>query len=287
MSIKKYCKLYCSKRDLYGLATIEKLNMTDYITNFQPLDKQDADKMENEGISSLPMVNTNLLPSEDNGKRIPLAVDRSNKCELFRGGLTFQCLYCNRLSVTRSLHGGFSIYFLMDNSGSMDGSDRAEGSRAVRNLMQSMSTMDNEYSFVPWGSNAGFLFDHMRSISEIEPALRKYENGTAGFSGSTAAHKAFFTVQSHVAKDTKPVVIIFVTDGGFDDERAAKEARNKVLASNEDVNIIAIGVTGAYERNLKEIGTIDSFSKVAGDSRQLTQAFMDVAAFLKKTGKNI
>ena len=284
---KKYCKLYCSIKKLYALATIENRQGKELITNFQPIDNKTANEIDNQGINSLPLVNSNLLESEDNGKRIPLSIDRSKKCNLLKDELRYQCIYCNKLNISKSISNSFSIYFLLDNSGSMSNSDRNEGKIAIKKLISSLADMDNDYSFIPWGSDAGYLFKREKNIYEIENALDRYTRGLNKYSGSTNAAGAFNLIKSDVKSEQKKVIIIFVTDGGFDDDRAAKDARNEVLRSNNNTEIIAIGVTGALENNIRAIGTISDFSKIIGDSNQLSKTFVDVAEFLKKSGRNI
>ena len=284
---KKYCKLYCGVKKLYGLATIEAMQGKDVVTNFQPIDKKTADGIDNQGITILPVINSNLLESVDNGKRIPLSIDRSKQCNLKNGELRYQCIYCNKLEIAKSNTGSFSIYFLLDNSGSMSKNDRHEGELAVRKLISTLKEMDNDYSFIPWGSDAGYLFQRTKNISEIEKGLKQYTDGISKYGGSTDAAGAFNLIKSDVKYDPKPVVIILVTDGGFDDDRAAIDARNKVLSQKQGTEIIAIGVTGAKEKNIEAIGTISNFSKIVGDSTQLSKTFVDVAEFLKKSGRNI
>jgi uncharacterized protein YegL len=284
---KKYCKLYCSIKKLYALATIENRQGKELITNFQPIDNKTASEIDNQGINSLPLVNSNLLESEDNGKRIPLSIDRSKKCNLLKDELRYQCIYCNKLNISKSISNSFSIYFLLDNSGSMSKNDRHEGELAVRKLISTLKEMDNDYSFIPWGSDAGYLFQRTKNISEIEKGLKQYTDGISKYSGSTDAAGAFNLIKSDVKSEQKNVIIIFVTDGGFDDDRAAIDARNKVLSQKQGTEIIAIGVTGAKEKNIEAIGTISNFSKIVGDSTQLSKTFVDVAEFLKKSGRNI
>ena len=121
----KYIKTYCSIKDCYGLATIEVANGKDVITNYQPIEKSVADKMDNE-TDTLPIVNTNLLPCEASGKRIPQSIDKSRGCKVEKGHMRFQCLYCNKLEVPKA-PGIFDIYILMDSSGSMETNHKKEG----------------------------------------------------------------------------------------------------------------------------------------------------------------
>ena len=286
MNKKKYCKVCCSIKKYYGLATIEDFQGKDVITNFQPIDKKTADSINNDGIASLPDVGNNLLACDVTGKRKPMCVDKSKKCNLKKDELRFQCLYCDKLKVERNINNSFEIYFLMDNSGSMSQRDRGEGAKAVKNLVSSLPDMDNTYYFVAWGSDAGYLFKDESDASKIEKALKSYVDGTCGYGGSTAAHKAFDLVKQDVSRAKRTPVIIFVTDGGFDDDKLALSARNSVLSANKAAAIISIGVEGADENNLRAVGTVSDFSKIAGDSSQLSKTFIDVAEFLRKSGRN-
>ena len=83
-----------------------------------------------------------------------------------------------------------------------------------------------------------------------------------------------------------PVRILLVTDGGFDSEAAAIRARNELLAGKQNVEILAIGVTGARQSTLEKIGTVPAFSKVVGGSSALTSTFEQIAEILKRNGNN-
>jgi uncharacterized protein with von Willebrand factor type A (vWA) domain len=119
----------------------------------------------------------------------------------------------------------------------------------------------------------------------MKAAMAAYEAGTTPHGGSTAADQAFALIQNDVLAAKRPVRIIFVTDGYLDDDAAALRERNALLG-NGNVEILAIGVTGANEATLRAIGTVPAFSKVVGDSSALTSTFEQIADALKKSGNN-
>jgi uncharacterized protein with von Willebrand factor type A (vWA) domain len=79
--------------------------------------------------------------------------------------------------------------------------------------------------------------------------------------------------------------IVLVTDGGFDSEDTAIREWNSLLA-NKNVEILAIGVTGANQGTLSKIGTVPTFSKFVGGSNALTSTFEQIAETLKRKGNN-
>lgn len=287
MEDKKYVKVYCKKANKYGLVTIEKSNGYDKITNFYEIDDATAAKIQTSFTGNLPEVSMYLKPNAVGGARTPRSTDKSRQCSVKKGELWYQCIYCSALEISNTVAASAcDIYFLMDESGSMAYSDRKEGAAAVSKLVQSLSGAGNVYSFVAWGSDAGYVFQNSTNAVEINRASQLYVDGLTGHSGSTDAAEAFRYIASDVARAKKPVRIIFVTDGYFDDEDAAVRERNRLLASNRNVEILAIGITGASQSSLSRIGTVPAFSKVVGGSSALTSTFEQIAETLKKSGNN-
>lgn len=286
--MKQYIKVFCKKKNCYGLITIEENNGSHVITNFYEIDEDTAKNIKTSYNESLPMVSSHLKPCSTCGKRVPRSCDKTKQCKVEKGQLWYQCLYCSGIEVCQDQEtaGGAHIFFLMDNSGSMSEKDRIEGANAVRKMIQSLQGLGNTYSFVPWGSDAGYLFYGEQNISKISSALGLYEQGLAGHGGSTAAHLAFDYIRGDVSSSKVPVRILLVTDGGFDSEFLAVDARNGLLNSNENIEILAIGVTGANASNLEKIGTVPAFSKVIGSSAALSDTFEQIAEILKKKGNN-
>lgn len=286
-STKKYIKMYCPKTKCYGLITAEVSNGIWKVTNFYEIDNDTAKNIHTNHEGAMYSVSSNLKPCADCGRRDVGCCDKSRGCKVPKGQLWYQCLFCSSLQVaSEASSGGAAIYFLLDQSGSMSSSDRAEASRAVQTMMQALQGDGNTYSFVAWGSNAGYLFRNETNLSKMSSALYDYESGRSPYGGSTAAHLAFECIRRDVAGSKKPVRIIFVTDGGFDNDSAAAAARDAVLAAYKDVEIVAIGTTGAYEPSLRRIGTVPAFSKVVGGTSALTSTFEDIANALKSKGNN-
>lgn len=284
---KKYIKMYCPKSKCYGLITAEINNGSWKVTNFYEIDNDTAKSIVTMHEGALYPVSTHLKPCSVCGKRSVGCCDKTKGCPVPKGELWYQCLFCSGLEVNRDVSsGGADIYFLMDQSGSMSYADRSEAVRAVRSMMQSLQGGGNTYSFVAWGSNAGYLFQNETNLSKMDSALNSYESGSSPYGGSTAAHEAFDLIRNGVSRATRPVRIIFVTDGGFDDDTAAKRARDAIIGSNKKVEILAIGVTGADESSLRRIGTVPKFSKVVGGTSALTSTFEDIAKILKDNGNN-
>lgn len=276
---------YCEKKKLYGVANVEKVDGAYKITDFFGLREKEIN-VEKQEFTTPPEVNDNLLPCSKCGKRKPLCCDKSSTC----GSLTtlaHQCLYCNKLAIARPAlsKGPFDIYFLLDQSGSMSKIDRQEASKAVQKLMQSMGP-DNLYSFVAWATDATYLFKHEKKVSKIIDALKKYEDGKTGISGRTCIEEGFKLISRDVKKSQYDVVIIVVTDGGFDNKKLAVTERNNLLAKNEKANIVAIGITGAKQENLNSICTIEEFSKVLESSSGLESTFLSIGEILKTGNYN-
>lgn len=286
-STKKYIKMYCPKSKCYGLITAEMNNGSWKITNFYEIDNDTAKSINTTHEGGLYPVSAHLKPCASCGKRSVGCCDKTRGCPVPKGELWYQCLFCSGLEISQTVStGGADFYFLLDQSGSMSYSDRAEASRAVTSMMQSLQGNGNTYSFVAWGSEAGYLFRNETNLSKMASALDSYESGSSPYGGSTAAHKAFNLIRDDVGRASRPVRIIFVTDGGFDDDAAAGRARDAVVKSNKNVEIVAIGVTGANESSLRRIGTVGKFSKIVGGTSALTSTFEDIAKVLKGNGNN-
>ena len=284
---KKYIKMYCPKSKCYGLITAEINNGSWKVTNFYEIDNDTAKSITTTHEGAMYPVSTHLKPCASCGKRSAGCCDKTKKCPVPKGELWYQCLFCSGLEVSRTTSsGGADIYFLLDQSGSMSAADRSEAGRAVRSMLQALQGAGNTYSFVAWGSDAGYLFQNETNLKKMDSALNSYESGRSPYGGTTAAHKAFDLIRNDVSRATRPVRIIFVTDGGFDDDTAAKRARDAIIGSNKKVEILAIGVTGADESSLRRIGTVPKFSKVVGGTSALTSTFEDIAKILKDNGNN-
>lgn len=283
---KAYIKVFCPKTKCYGLITTEVNNGVSQVTNFYEIDIDTAKNIETAYDGALPLVSGNLKPCAGCGGRTPRCCDKSKQCRVGKGELWYQCLYCSMLEISQEARaGGTDVYFLMDESGSMDSNDRREAANAVRKMIQSLYGNGNSYTFVAWGSSAGYIFYNETNTAKMSSALSTYEAGKTGHGGSTAAHLAFSHIEQDVLRATRPVRIIFVTDGGFDDVAAAVKARDELL-QNRNVEILAIGIKGAYTSNLSKIGTVPAFSKVVGGSSALTSTFEQIAELLKKKGNN-
>ena len=284
---KKYIKVYCKKTNCYGLITAEPNNGSLKIVNFYEIDDDTAKNVTTSYEGTLPPVSAHLKACSTCGARNPKCCDKTRQCKVPKGELWYQCLYCSGLEISQASTAGGSadIYFLLDESGSMSADDRKEGANAVRKMVQALQGAGNTYSFVAWGSNAGYVFKKETNVAKISSALSSYENHTTGYGGSTAAHIAFNCIKPDVLASTKPVRIIFVTDGYLDNESLALQARNELLA-RKDVEIVAIGVTGASQSTLSKLGTVPAFSKVVGGSSALTSTFEQIAEILKKKGNN-
>jgi hypothetical protein len=269
------------------MITAEQNNGSLVITNFYEIDNETAKGIHTDYTGALPPVSAHLKPCAACGKRAAGCCDKSRQCAVSKGELWFQCLYCSKLEVETAPPppGGADIYFLLDQSGSMTLSDRMEAGRAVKSMMQSLSGAGNTYSLVSWGSSAGYLFCRETGMIKMRASIAAYEAGTPPYGGSTAAHLAFNLIRQDVLSAKRPVRIIFVTDGYFDDDAAALLERNALLAKG-NVEILALGVTGANEATLRAIGTVPAFSKVVGDSSALTSTFEQIADALKKSGNN-
>lgn len=284
---KKYIKMYCPKSKCYGLVTAEMNNGSWKITNFYEIDNDTAKSINTTHEGALYPVSAHLKPCASCGKRTVGCCDKTRGCPVPKGELWYQCLFCSGLEVHKEASsGGADFYFLLDQSGSMSTSDRCEASRAVRSMMRSLQGNGNTYSFVAWGSDAGYLFRNETNMSKMTSALSSYESGSTPYGGSTAADRAFDLIRGDVNRAKRPVRIIFVTDGGFDDDAAAGRARDAVVNANKNVEILAIGVTGAIEASLRRIGTVPKFSKVVGGTSALTSTFEDIAKVLKNNGNN-
>ena len=285
---KEYIEVYCPKSKAYGLITAQEVQGTLMITNFYGIDEESAAEIKTSHEGAMPKVGRNLLPCDTCGGKTPMCCDKKRKCKVKSGELRFQCLYCSELQPTReaAASSGADFYFLLDESGSMTDSDRHEAADAVRSMVKKLDGKGNVFSLVAWGSNAGYVFRKEESYHSMSSALKSYERHTTGYGGSTAADIAFKCIMEDVASSTKPVRIIFVTDGYLDDEAAAINMRNELLRRGNNVEILAIGITGANQSTLAKIGTVPEFSRVVGGSSALTSTFDEIAAVLIKKGNN-
>ena len=269
------------------MVTTEKSNGVMQITNFYEIDNDTAKNINTNYSGALPMVSSRLKACADCKGRTPMCCDKSRGCKVGKGELWYQCLYCNSLEICKNASvGGAEVYFLMDQSGSMSHNDRVQAANAVRSMTQKLQGNGFVYSFVAWGSDAGYVFHKETSLAKMSSALASYENGTTGHGGGTNAAGALSYIKNEVlATKDKAVWILLVTDGGFDNESLAVQERN-VLLGNKNVQIMAIGVTGARESTLQKMSTVSSFSRVVGDASALTSTFDQIAEMLKKSGNN-
>ncbi len=282
---KKYIKTYCPHSKAYGLITTEVNNGLPIITNFYEIDDDTAKNIETQHDGALPAVSSNLKPCAVCGSKKAGCCDKKRQCPVPKGELWYQCLFCNQLEIKNagSAGGSADIYFLLDDSGSMSRDDRCEAARAVEALLKSLQGQGNTYSFVAWGTGAGYLFDHETNMSKMSLALSAYRNGTE-YGGLTNADVAFEYIECDVKASRKPVRIIFVTDGYLSSDSKAMRARNKLL-EKANVEILAIGITGANTATLQKIGTVAEFSVNVGPSSALVSTFAEIAKRLKD-GRN-
>ncbi len=288
MAEKKYIKTYCPNSKCYGLVTAEMNNGAWAITNFYEIDDETAKKIQTEHGGALPPVSSHLKACASCGSRTPSCCDKKRQCNVPKHQLWYQCLYCNSLTVCAP-EGGDSaadIYFLMDQSGSMSDGDRREAAEAVRRMIQSLSGRGNSYSFVAFGSTAGYLFKNEANPSKISSALSMYQSGNTPYTGGTAVHLAIHHIIDDVRRSSRPVRVILVTDGYFDSDSSAVSERNALLRTKNNIEILAIGITGANDNALAAIGTVKKFSRVCGTSSALSSTFEDIARTLKAGGNN-
>ncbi len=284
---KKYIKVYCPASKCYGLVTAQQNNGAWQITNFYEIDNDTAKNIKTTHEGALPPVSSHLKACASCGRRTAQCCDKKRQCSVKKGELWYQCLYCSSLEISREDEAcGADIYFLLDASGSMSYSDLKEAANAVRSMIQTLTGCGNTYTFIAWASYTDTLFANETNISKISSALSIYENDKANCGGSTAADNAFKAIQPQVRASTKPVRVIFVTDGVFDNEDAAVTQRNILLTCNSNVEILAIGVTGASQTTLAKIGTVGKFSRIVGSSSALTSTLEEIANILKKNNGN-
>ncbi|MBQ9369544.1 MAG: VWA domain-containing protein [Clostridia bacterium] len=282
---KKYVKVYCDKSKKYGLVTIENNNGYDRVVNFYEIDDDTAKQIDTSFEGELPDVSMYLKPNAINNSRTPRSMDKSGQCGVKKGELWYQCLFCSHLDICSAGPGSSAIYFLMDASGSMEENDRREAAKAVKSLVAALSGSGNVYSFVAWSDDADYVFQDATNPKDIERALDRYIDGKYG-GGCTYAGKAFALIYQSVKQAKLPVRILFVTDGYLHDPDNALIKRNDLLAANKDVEVLAIGITGADQGTLSTLGTVPEFSKVVGGSSSLTSTFEQIADTLKKSGNN-
>ena len=274
----------CKKKGFYGVAKVEVVDGENKITDFFGLEEKEI-AVERQEFSTPPMVNDNLLPCSKCGGRKPMCCDKSGTCGSFKT-LEHQCLFCNKLEIASGPKAGpFEIYFLMDQSHSMSKPERIEASKAVKKLMQEMGP-DNDYSFVAWATNAKFIFKHKSSVDKVINALKLYEDNNTGVSGRTYIEEALALINQTARRSRDEVIVIMVTDGGFDNPRKAIAERNRLIESRDNINIVAIGINGAKQENLDAICTIKEFSEVLESSSGLENTFLSISEILKNGNYN-
>ncbi|MBO4668261.1 MAG: VWA domain-containing protein [Bacilli bacterium] len=270
----------CKVKGLYGVAKVEKIGGVDKITDFFGLEEKEV-AVERQEFTVSPDVNINLLPCSTCGGRKPQCCDKSRSCGSFKV-LEYQCLYCNKLEIARGAMkaGPFDIYFLMDQSGSMSKDDRVEASKAVRKLMEEMGS-ENDYSFVAWATEAKFIFKHESRVDKVIDALKLYEEGKTGIKGQTCIDEALKLISGSARRSQREVIVIILTDGGFHNPRKAVEEKNRLIYYKDNINIVAIGITGAKQENLDAVSTIKEFSEVLDSSSGLESTFLSIGEILK------
>lgn len=276
-------KVFCPIKKLNGAIIVERKGENFEITNFTPISGTDADEITNT-IVMIPPVGMNLLPSEDTHKRVAHSVDLSKKCKCQKGQMSFQCLYCSQYEIPgKGLVGKYEIYFLMDESGSMSKKDRTAGVTAIKKMVSSMADMDNIYTFVPWGTEAGYIFKGINDPKKMEKGLQKYIDGETGYRGETCADTPFILIKRRVQASPIPSIIIFVTDGAVKSVTKAKKARDELLKARPDTIIYAVGIAEAKKETIEMIRTDDgSPVDIKGSSADLSNVFSEIAAKVKR-----
>lgn len=280
--MQEFKKIYCPLKNAYALLTVD----DGIITNFQAF-KEEAVKDVVNSSSLLPPISKNLLPCQKTGSRVPHSVDLSSCCVYKNGEMTYQCLFCSAYQVPSS-GGPYDVYFLMDESGSMSFVDRKQAVVAIREAIADFAGMGNLYNFVPWGTEADYIFRNETSIDVIENGLKLYEQGKTGLRGRTCAEKPFDKIRDQVRTSPREAIIFFVTDGRLENLKKAVEARNKVLEGRPSATIIAIGIAEAEKESLNAIGNTKKLDlELIKDSGGLKKAFKDVVAAIKNNGGNV
>ena len=280
--MQEFIKIYCPRKNAYALLTVD----DGKISNLQAFKEEAVKDVENAS-SLLPPISKNLLPCQKTGSRDPHSVDLSSCCYYKDGEMTYQCLFCSAYQVP-SKGGPFDVYFLMDESGSMSATDRRQAVAAIREAISDFAGMGNFYNFVPWGTEAAFIFQNETSIEVIENGLKLYEQGKTGLRGRTCAEKPFEVIAEQVKNSPREAIIFFVTDGRLENLKKAVNARNALLAGRSTATIIAIGIAEAEKESLNAIGNTKKLDlDLIKDSGGLKKAFKDVVEAIKKNGGNV
>lgn len=282
MADRSFIKLYCPIKNAYAFLTVDKGK----ITNFQSIKEEDAKEIQNAS-SVLPPISENLLSDALTGTRTPNSVDKKSRCVFDKGVMTYQCLFCNAFQVPAS-GGPYDVYFLMDESGSMSMIDRTQGVNAIKNIIISLTGMGNHYNFVPWGTEAGYIFKDETDGTRINNGLELYRLGRTGYRGRTCADTPFILIKDQVMSSPRESIIIFVTDGGFEAPKKAFDAHAALLRARPTAKVFAIGIAEAKKENIDPLNTDGEWNpEIFKDSSALTRAFEDIAELLKKRGGNL
>ena len=279
---QKFVTVFCPNKKAYGLATLEVLNGRQMVTNFQWFDKIEAEDIVND-IDTLPEASGNLLPDEVSGKRRPMCTDKLRNCKIdSKGNLTFQCLYCSQLKVpTGAKLTPMTVFFLLDQSGSMADSDKRKAVEAVNSTLASFKGMPNVYYLVGWADTAKYYIRAAQSIDNATSSTRSYASTCENGYGTDAAMALRF-IKAEAQRSRLPVLVFFITDGEFN-EGSARAARDELVRSCSNLQIVAIGVGSASKSGLDSVATLKDLSQVTDISR-MGKAMTDITEIIKKKG---
>lgn len=288
MYTSKIIKAHCKHTGQYFIIEAEKSGVVFFASKFYPITNDIARTIKSE-ISPLALQTNSELPkcSVCGSRRVGHGHDDSHKCSCEKSKDNKQCIYCGGLVYddigetdifvkTKEEH--FDVFFVMDASGSMYGQLK-NAANATRALIKDLEKLKNTYYFIPFASTFKYLIKNEMNIDHINSALLTYQSDKSNVGAGTNGRVMDF-IKDDIINSKRPVRVIIVTDGQWDEQARALTIRNEIINKKQDIEIVAIGIGAAKNSFLQQLGTIKEFSKVI-DSGKLENTFMEISKMLR------
>lgn len=287
MNATKILKAHCTNTGQYFVIEAEKNGAVYFATKFYPITLEQAKQIKSEIFPVALQTGGNLPKCKTCGSRRVAHGHGVVKCScsnnhddqsIYCGNLVFDRIGETNVMTTQVL-GRYDVYFVMDASGSMGMYGLKNAAKAVQSFIQNLNDQDNIYNFVPFGASYTYLVKNEKDLTHITKALDIYKKDKSNVGYSTNGQVIEY-IKSDVINSKRPVRIIVVTDGYWDNEKYAFDARREILNSKKDVEIMAIGIDGANQQFLSSFGTVAEFSKLI-DASKLESTLLDISRMMK------
>ncbi|MGM9968967.1 MAG: Hsp70 family protein [Anaeroplasma sp.] len=167
---------------------------------------------------------------------------------------------------------GIHVTFLIDTSGSMDGSGIDAARNAMYGFVNQLSFPNSYVSIINFANSSSYDAQSVNNLNSIKKAIGAISVGKNGY--GTSADPFDYYLRNSKSKGDLMEIIIALTDGEWFNQNEAITSANKV--KNKNITIYAVGVADADYSFLKKIASPGCAQKV--DLSQLTSAFKSISS---------